>query len=418
MENTDERSLEQGLAIGHRPQSLAPQDEALFRAFQSNLLSLISHELQTPLTGILNSLGVLEEKITAKTFHEGVSTPGSASADTLGGTPGELSTYELIQMARKNSQRLHHSLSSLLNLAALESGTFHVKLREVDLLRLAKSRFEAVQSFLRDYSVKTEWKEDLGEDLESSPILADPQRLGQAIDLCFQILIPRTESGQSIQIRISSSMIEFQSQITSAAQQVWQSSWSQSLVGVEGGVSSPYSAFSGVLQSEEAFLSRVEEGLGSEFLLIHEVLRLHRGQFTTTLKENTAQMRIELPQLSSEEAIKLALASRVYPLATELGSVSLVLMQLPKNSHDMSSLQKMVSDCMFLSTDAVYPVLGRNQLALVLNDCKNKGVSVLMKKIEQAVGERLAFGAAHCPCDGMDAEILFDVAQKRLASFY
>src|SRR4051794_1670953 len=67
------------LSVGHKPPAtLSPQDETLFRAFQSNLLSLVSHELRTPLTGILNALSVLEE----------------------GAPSGDFSAEELITMAR------------------------------------------------------------------------------------------------------------------------------------------------------------------------------------------------------------------------------------------------------------------------------------------------------------------------------
>lgn len=108
------------LAVGHADVGLRlqPQDAELFKAFQGNLLSLISHELRTPLTAILNSLSLLSENET-----------GAAIGMPRG---------EVLEMAYRNAQRLNQTLSSLLDLAALESGTFHIKLREVELQRLAR----------------------------------------------------------------------------------------------------------------------------------------------------------------------------------------------------------------------------------------------------------------------------------------
>src|SRR4051812_17953351 len=135
------------LSVGHKPPAtLSPQDETLFRAFQANLLSLISHELRTPLTGILNALSVLEE--------------GAAS--------GDFSADELVRMARHNAQRLHRTLMTLLDLAALESGTFHVRLREIDLIKLVSARLEAHQYLLRDGTLPIRKVMSAG-----SPVLAD-----------------------------------------------------------------------------------------------------------------------------------------------------------------------------------------------------------------------------------------------------
>src|SRR5690242_1434214 len=74
------QALAQTLAVGHHPRrTLSLQDEELYRAFQSNLLSLISHELKTPLMGILNALNILESGA------------------------GSFSVPELVAMARRNA---------------------------------------------------------------------------------------------------------------------------------------------------------------------------------------------------------------------------------------------------------------------------------------------------------------------------
>ena len=49
-------------SVGHTPAvTLSPEQEQLFKSFQSNLVSLLSRELRTPLMGILNALASLDE---------------------------------------------------------------------------------------------------------------------------------------------------------------------------------------------------------------------------------------------------------------------------------------------------------------------------------------------------------------------
>jgi cytochrome c oxidase cbb3-type subunit I/II len=81
-------------------------------------------------------------------------------------------------------------------------------------------------------------------------------------------------------------------------------------------VGSPTSAFSGVLQSEQAFLSRAEEGLGSEYLLIHEIMRLHQGRFLAQRQGNQVGLVLELSAPDSEEMLRSVLLSRAYEVST------------------------------------------------------------------------------------------------------
>ena len=59
--------------------------------FRSNLLSIISHELNTPLTGILNAISMPEERFAAE--------------------------KEYIPMLRRNAERLRKTVENLLEMA-------------------------------------------------------------------------------------------------------------------------------------------------------------------------------------------------------------------------------------------------------------------------------------------------------------
>ncbi|MGK5082129.1 histidine kinase dimerization/phospho-acceptor domain-containing protein [Bdellovibrionota bacterium FG-1] len=392
--------LAEALSVGHQPLAeLAPRDEALFRAFQANLLSLISHELRTPLMGVLNALSLIEER----------SGPEHEAA-------------EWVRMARENAQRLQRALAALLDLAAIESGSFHARLREVDLGRIAQGRLDAFGAQFPEAKGRIEVLPGEHSDSDSShggPILADPQKLGRAIDLCFQLWLSKGALGQNLQLRISFSSVRLSFALRDDIAPLWDAAWSQALAGFQGGVASPGSAFSGVLQSEREFLSRMEEGLGSEFLLIHQIMLLHRGEFIAAHGPNQDHEQIiltlELPELASEEGLKAVLASRAYSVSTELGSVALILIEIPSSAHESQDESTWVNEIrkhLFRSSDAVYWLKKRRQVALILEDCRPEDAPRLMRRIEG--GKPLKFGVAHCPDDGLDPSLLLPLAEGRM----
>jgi hypothetical protein len=380
------------MSVGHRPaEALSPQDETLFRAFQSNLLSLISHELKTPLMGILNSLSLLE------------------GGD---GSGGDFSSEELVAMARRNAQRLHRALSALLDLAAIESGNFRARLREVDLGKLVQARVRAQESLFRDRELEHEIA-----GAGDAAILADPQKLGRAVELALQSLIPRALPGSAVRVRVVANGVEIAFRLEDGKEALWDSGWTQGAAGFQGGVSSPGSAFAGTMQSEQAFLTRMEEGLGSEFLLIHEIMRLHKGKFTCRDEGGEKVLALRLPELSSMDGLHAVLASRAEALAPEtgaLGSMAVALVVVP-GGEDPQAFVKRVKKALFRSTDAAYAIPERRWVALVMDDCKAEDAPRLLERIGKAVGgAKLRFGAASCPADGLEPALLVAVAERRL----
>jgi hypothetical protein len=378
------------LAVGHNPAArLSPQDEALFRAFQANLLSLISHELRTPLMGILNSLSLLNEP------DVGISTP------------------ELIKMAQSNADRLHRTLAALLDLAQLESGVFHARLREIDFAKTVQNRVDHVSKEVTTQGLKTKITV-----IRNTPILADPQRVSRAVDLCIQAILPRAVPSSTIDISLEDAKVELKFNLKPESRANWEQAWSQAQIGYEGGVASPLSAFGGVMQSEQAFLTRAEEGLGSELLLVHEIMRLHHGKFSKKESGDEITFALSFSEMSSEESLRAVLTSRAYDVSTELGSVALVLMLIPKGSHS-EEYRDRVRTHLFRATDAVYALPQRNEVALVLDDCKVEDVPRLLERLKTALTKQYQAqltGWAHCPADGLDPGKLFDLAQGRMKS--
>ncbi len=353
--------------------------------------------------GVLNALMMLEvsESDSTGTIVD-TTTPAPSAAEV------QEERARLIQVARQNAQRLNRALVTLLDLASLESGNFHVSLKELDLVRLLQSRLAANATFLNDHGIQFQVHKESG-----PPVLGDPQRLGRAVDLCLETLAPRLDPAYPPQIKIGASRVIFQVKLKPEAARQWAGAWLQAQVGFQSGVATSASVFAGVMQSEEAFLARTEEGLGSELLLIHEILRIHHGRFYTAQEMDAFQLILELPALSSDAGIRAVLASRAYAISTELRSVGVVLIEVPAGI-DPKQFALDVRRSLFRSSDAVYALPESQQVSLVLDDCKPEDIPGLMERIQKNLGRRIRFGVSHCPSDGLDPSELLGLAEKRI----
>lgn len=368
----------------------------MFKAFQSNLLSLLNHELKTPLMGILNALTLLEE-LAEETGAQG------------------LSTSDLLAMARRNANQLHQSLASLLDIAALESGLFHARLREVNLASLVSKVFEGVRPLNKKSRLNFIRNASAG-GLAHKTVLADPQKLKRAIDLCLEVIFSNAEPESKVNIRISNSGVIFQFKFKKSCEGEWDQLWKESLAGFKSGVTSPGSIFSGALQSEQAFLSRAKEGLGNELVLVHELMRLHHGNFEASRKGVAVQLQIKLPELASEEGLIAVLGARTQALAPEQGglsSIALCLIKVPPKT-DLDAFTLAVKKGLFRASDSVYALPNKSQVALILEDCKIEDAPRLLLRLEKRIGMKLQFGVSTCPSDGLDPRELMKWATKRM----
>lgn len=378
--------------MGHQPKhALSVQDEALFRAFQSNLLSLISHELRTPLMGVLNSMMLLEE-----------SPPGISSA-------------ELITMARRNAQRLHRSLSTILDVAAIESQGFRARLREVDLAHIVRGRVDQFKTVLKDRGMRLEFESVMA--ASESVILADTVKIGRAVDLCLEMLALRGLEKSQAKLRISSTAkvlsITLTGTLSPGAEKPWDEAWAQAMAGFAGGVASPGSAFAGVMQSEQAFLTRMEEGLGSELLLVHEIMRLHNGEFQQKRTADQVTLELRLPLPNSTENLKRVLASRAADASDGVFSVALILLKVPKGVA-IEKFRGDVKKLLYRGTDGVYPVDERGEVGIVMEDYQKKDIPKFLERLEKSLGGKIKVGVAHCPEDVADTTELLERAQGQL----
>jgi hypothetical protein len=323
---------------------------------------------------------------------------------------------ELVTIARQNAERLQRALAALLDLAAIESGVFRLRLREVDLRRLVEGRIQAHRAALRDQGlqISLQTTEGLGEGNQPrSLLLADPQKLGRAVDLILEIILARGQRGSDLAVRVGRGRVDFSFELNPGAAGKFEEAWKQSLRNFDQGIQRAGGAFAGTLGDEREFLTREEEGLGSEFLLIHEILRMHEGAFRYQAGK-PEQLRLEVPEMSSEQGLMTVLSSRAYEASHELSAVALGLMNVP-HGQDAESFCAQVQRELFRASDAVYALPSRGQVAIVLDDCKPEDAPRLLGRIQERLGEPLCFGWASCPAEGIDPEHLLALAERRLA---
>ncbi len=338
--------------------------------------------------GVLNALTLMEEA-------EAMQTEGE-----VGGIP----RAEMLGMARRNADRLQQALVTLLDLAALESGTYHLRLREVDVARLFEARVATMERALALREIRVLWP-DRG---KPCVILGDAQKLSRALDLCIQLIGNRARQGSPLELRIGHSRLDLLFELPPEGIEAWDQAWAEA-VGASG-----ESAFAGVHRSEQEFLTRVEEGLGSELVLVHQIQRRHDGSFGCSRPQpEHVILNLTWPEMSSEDALRAVLTSRAYEVSTELASVALALIRVP-SGRKAEAFCRELKVHLFRSSDAAYALPERGEVALVLDDCRPGDAPGILKRLEKALGFPIRSSSAHCPEDAQDPAALIEIAQKRL----
>jgi hypothetical protein len=442
------------LHVGHAPsseeellRSLDPAVLRLFQSFQSNLLSLVSHELRTPLMGILNALSLLEQEAAAQvTSPAGESPPGPAS--------------EWLAMASRNARRLHETLSSLLDLAELDCGMLRATLREVDPVRLASARVQAVTVASATTATATAVTTTTAAGVAHEPLLrftatqkgdgiflADPKRLGRAIDLTLGFALENRAPGSEVELRWRTLadcwelVCEFSPDPNRSTEA--REAWSQALAASQAGIS----PFAGVARSESGFLARSAEGLGAELLLVHALMKLHEGEFRweTTASaaakvKGSVSLVLRFPRRGARETLLAVLRSRVARIDPEgdagTGSLGVAVLSVeqpdpPGGAAGRAVVLSEAELCaelrarLFRSSDLVVPD-GSGHLVLLLEDCRASDAPRLLERLRLSMleaapgrargGLKLRWGVVSVPEDGLDPELLLGLAASRLAA--
>lgn len=146
---------------------------------KSEFLSVVSHELQTPLTAIISSADLLIE-----------------------GEPGQLTPEQLrfVNAIRRNGHRLMTLVSDLLDVTRLEAGRVELDLQPVDLGVLARS---AVRSLANLFEQRSQAVEVVVAD-GVPPALGDRRRLEQILSNLLANAGQYTPVGSQIRVEVRS----------------------------------------------------------------------------------------------------------------------------------------------------------------------------------------------------------------------
>ncbi len=140
---------------------------------KTNLVGTVSHELKTPLTSVRMVLHMLHEK-------------------SLG--PLNKSQTELVETARKDSERLLRMLDALLDIARLEAGASRLNREAIAPAELVQGIVEEVRrsAGAQGIVVKTELAADL------PPVLVDRQQIGHVFHNYIANALKHSPSGGTI----------------------------------------------------------------------------------------------------------------------------------------------------------------------------------------------------------------------------
>jgi signal transduction histidine kinase len=145
---------------------------------KSGLLSLVSHELKTPLTSMRMILHLL--------------------ADGLGAPSLPPDTRDLLITARDDSDRLHQIVENLLDMSRIESGKVLMELKPIRLDELIARSVTALRPMFDEHRVKL--VVDQASTLTQTTVLADATRVGHVFANLLSNALRYTPADGSVRI--------------------------------------------------------------------------------------------------------------------------------------------------------------------------------------------------------------------------
>lgn len=153
-------------------------DERQMARLKDELVSTVSHELRTPLTSISGALGLL-----------------------AGGAAGELApaVKTLVDLARRNAERLVNLVNDLLDMDKLQSGELHLQFEDKDLGALLADAIDQNRPFADRFGVELEL------DLPGTPVCApvDAARLFQVLTNLLSNACKFAPAGSTVRVSLA-----------------------------------------------------------------------------------------------------------------------------------------------------------------------------------------------------------------------
>lgn len=294
---------------------------------------------------------------------------------------------ELLNSARNNAEKLEQNLNVLLEMAEMESGFQRVRLTDLDLdafvSRLEKGRIPAkTRSFKR--------------------VLADPRRLFRAIEILKVASKLYGISLQPVEVRDDRLIFRFvDNGLEPRVLEKLDAEIEEARIVAEAGLSTSGSAFGDLLLSD-GFLSRTQEGLGAEWKVIANLLKLQHGM----LEMSPDRMGIEfvLRPCRGVDSLKRVFSGRLENALDEGRAVSAVLVR----GLGVGVTTQKIREALFRASDAVVELDDAKTAALILEDCSSIHLGGLMGRLHQSLGQKLDFTSVSAPEQGTMADQLVE----------
>jgi nitrogen-specific signal transduction histidine kinase len=374
--------------------------------FRSNLLSIVSHELNTPLTGILNALVMLEEKFPAE--------------------------KEYIPMLRRNSDRLRKCIENLLEISRVDAGTLRVRLSELDMENFIHSRRDSLKEKLEQQGFSLHL--DLEEHLPH--VCGDIRRLTHVFDSLVLNAVKFSSGSVSPaepgRVRVSLSL----ESVTALPPGLFSSREKKTgmylLVCVQSSLPSIGESPESFEQLFEPFSpwrdadTRVRDGLGVELAIAKEILLAHEGFIWADLPESVGnkgwKFCFALPLLARVDELDLVVSNRLFTAIGALSKMSLLLLR-PEPGYeirqgDEQRISQALQKVLFRSSDSTFWLQDTSEYVILMDDCDHEGgervaariLSTLRTEMPEA---RFLSSLITGPDEGSNVRELLDKARDR-----
>lgn len=145
---------------------------------KDNIISIVSHEIRSPITSILNALLLIYEGETEKLSEN---------------------SRKWLDIAYRNSQRLLSLVNNMLDISKIESGKIEFNFQEQDLIALVKQAIDDNLPYANQFNVKLK----LECELEKAIVFVDGDRLIQVLTNLISNAVKFSPSGDEVLISIS-----------------------------------------------------------------------------------------------------------------------------------------------------------------------------------------------------------------------
>lgn len=362
-----------------------------------DLLSLVSHELRTPLTSVLNALRMLKE--------EELSVPDRG---------------RMLDMALRNAEKLNSTLGQLLDLSRLVSDRLVCRFSEVSMKHLVTSQLDR---FLEEADANR-LQVQVNGSVENFPVLlADGPRLEKVLASLFEnaqrFSPPSSKIVLKLKTGVKQSALPQGLMIAKPVRADVQYVLIELTNSIVPGSVSPDDDVFGIFSQQEGILDRMHEGVGGSLAIGFEVLKQHSGALHAKATHDQFSVWLALPILENEQALLKVLESRLYALRTEVGALSLMVLEVEPRL--LKQIHEALKSALFRASDTVYSLADTSQIAVLMDDCKKADAPKIVKRLLSSLGAeatRLLDGAkvglSCCPEDATDPEQLLSTARRHL----